>query len=401
MKSLNKYIIVVAIIFAVLLANELSKPKPINWRKTYSQNDKIPFGGYVIYDQLKKLNDGFPLETIDKSPYEYIDNVDEIVKDNPSNLIIIQSDGFIDLYEWDKIKDYTKKGNSVFIATSYLGSDIEEDLEIEIRGISGVLSNDTVVRGRLLDNVFNKKANYVSNFVNEIRYFDFDKESYKINTLGVINGFYPDFIEYAVGEGKIYLHANPTVFSNIHILNKNNYQYTFSALSYLPQQATIWDEFYKKSSVETEQTHTPLAFLLSQPALKWSLYCLLAGAVLFFIFRAKRRQRIIPVVTPLANTSLEFTETIGRLYFNRGNHHDIALKKIQYFNQYIFSKYNLRFDGKNPDYILHLAEKSGVSENYIQDIIKRINSVKNNKGIKPNELLELNKIIDRFYNTAK
>jgi hypothetical protein len=401
LKAIYKYILVVAVLFGLLLANELSKPKPVNWRKTYAKNDKIPFGGYIVYDQLEKLNGNYPIKTIKKSPYEYLDNPEDIIEESPANLIIIQSEGFIDLYEWDKIKDFAKKGNSVFIASNRISNDISEDLDIEINWLQDVLTDDTVFRGRLLDDAFKKKANYISNFVTDISYFEFTDSNDKINTLGVLNGFYPDFIEYKMGKGTIYLHANPSVFSNIHILNKNNYNYTFAALSYLPQQAIIWDEFYKNLPRKSQRASTPLAFILSEPALKWALYTLLLGALLFFIFRAKRRQRIIPIVTPLANTSLEFTETIGRLYFNKGNHYDIALKRIQYFTQNIYSKYNLRFDEKNPDFVQHLAEKSSVAEKDIIDIIKRISSIKKRKGVGPNELLELNKRIDSFYKTAK
>lgn len=402
MKAIYKYILVVAVLFGLLLANELSKPKQINWRKTYSKKDKIPFGGYIVHDQLKKLNSEFALEATKKSPYEYLDNTEDIIEESPLNLVIIQSAGFIDLYEWDKIKDFAKKGNTVFLASNQISRDILEDLDIvALHRLQNVLEEDTVFRGRLLDDIFNKKANYTSNIVNEISYFEFTDNNTKINTLGVLNGFYPDFIEYKMGKGNIYLHANPSVFSNIHVLNKNNYNYTFGALSYLPQQATIWDEFYKNRPINRQKTNTPLAFILSQPALKWALYTLLIGALLFFIFRAKRRQRIIPIVTPLANTSLEFTETIGRLYFNKGNHYDIALKRIQYFTQNIFTKYNLRFDDKNPDFIQHLAEKSGVAENEIMAIIKRISSIKKRKSVGPSELLQLNKRIDSFYTQAK
>jgi len=401
LKAIHKYIFVVAVLFGLLFANELSKPKPINWRKTYAKKDKIPFGGYIVHDQLKKLNNKYPFKTIKKNPYEYIDSTEGILKESPINLIIIQSQGYIDEYEWYKIKEFAQNGNTVFIASNSLGTDILEDLDIAINRLQNILTDDTVFRGRLLDNVFDKKANYSSLFVGEISYFNLTKKADNITTLGVVNGFYPDFIKYEIGKGNIYLHANPTAFSNIHILNKNNYNYTFAALSYLPQQATIWDEYYKNLPVTKQESSSPLAFMLSQPALKWALYTLLLGALLFFIFRAKRRQRIIPIVTPLANTSLEFTKTIGRLYFNKGNHHDIALKRIQYFSQYLHSRYNLRFDNKNPEFVQHLAEKSGVAERDVIDIIKQINAIRKKKGIAPNELLELNKKIDHFYTTAK
>lgn len=405
MKSIYKYILVVVVLFGLLLANELAAPKPINWRKTFSKEDKIPYGSYVVFDQLEKLNPQQKVAVAKENPYEYLDSAEEkYTEGKAASLVIIQSSGMMDLYEWDKVKDFVKRGNTTLIASQNLSDDVLDDLGIELKWLTSQLDwDDSLYRGRLLSDAFDKKARYTTRLtrLNTPAYFKEKEESNGFNTLGVIGGFHADFIEYKMGEGTLLLHANPAVFSNIQTLDANNYIYTFGVLSYLPQQAIIWDEYYKNNAIEETQSRSPLAFIFSQPALKWSLYLLIWGVVLFFIFRAKRRQRIIPVVKPLANTSLEFTETIGQLYFNKGNHYDIALKKIQYFTQHIYNRYLLRYDEKDPEFVIHLAEKSGVDEKKILDILKRISSIKKKKGVGPNELLELNQKIDHFYTTAK
>ena len=57
--------------------------------------------------------------------------------------------------------------------------------------------------------------------------------------------------------------------------------------------------------------------------------------------QGKRKQRIIPVITPLKNTSLEFVETIGRLYYQKGTRSGIAHKKIIFFLDFIRTRYNI------------------------------------------------------------
>ena len=53
--------------------------------------------------------------------------------------------------------------------------------------------------------------------------------------------------------------------------------------------------------------------------------------LLFMIFTARRRQRVIPVIREPENKSLEFTELIGTLYYQKKDHADLVHKKFIYF----------------------------------------------------------------------
>ena len=401
-KAVNKYIVIIVLLFGILLYAELNEPKPVDWRQTYSKDDKIPYGGYVLFDQLKKLNPN-QLITVkdDHGPYEYIDDAEKIAG-GKSNLIIIQSEGYLDRFEWEKLKHYAKRGNNVFVSSATFNSDVLEDMGLEIAAHESYYeAKDTLLIGRLVNPAFKKQAKYKQAINNRYVYFDIIKPK-NIKILGVVQDSMPDFVVYTHGRGKIYLHANPSIFSNIHLLNGSNYKYTFGALSYLPSRPIIWDEYYKKKTEEEDiETGTPLAFILKQPAFRWGFYMLALGALLFLLLRGKRRQKAIPIIKPLANTSLEFTETIGRLYFNKGNHLDIAHKKIQYFTQFISSKYNLRFDERNPNFIEHLSEKSGVSFDEVKYLVWKIAEVKKQTRLSDEDLFKLNAKIDDFYKKAK
>ena len=39
----------------LLLIIEAVKPKPLNWIPTFSANDKVPFGSFVLFDMLDSL----------------------------------------------------------------------------------------------------------------------------------------------------------------------------------------------------------------------------------------------------------------------------------------------------------------------------------------------------------
>src|SRR5205085_7557129 len=132
-------------------------------------------------------------------------------------------------------------------------------------------------------------------------------------------------------KGNFYLCSTPVFFSNIQLLTLCNNDFAYKALSYLPINDIIWDE-YQKQGAEGEDSL--LRAVLAHESLKWAYYIALGSVVLFIIFEAKRRQRIIPIIEPLANSTLEFTRTLGNLYLSKGDHKNIAAKKIQYFLGY-------------------------------------------------------------------
>ena len=399
--AVNKYVIIMVLLFGVLLYTELNKPKPVDWRETYSKNDKIPYGGYVVYKQLEALNGDKPIKVQDDSPYEYLDDAEEIAG-GKSNLIIIQSKGYIDDFEWEKIKEYVDRGNNAFIVSKTFNNDVLDVMGLKAKSEEYYFSPaDTILKGRLVNKTLKKNAKYSYKNTEHFTYFDI-VDGKNISILGVVQDSLPDFVAYKYGKGKIYLHANPHVYTNMHVLKDNNYNYTFSALSYLKPLPILWDEHYKQKNAENDlETGTPLSFILKQAAFRWTFYALLLGVLLFILFRVKRKQKAIPIITPLANTSVEFTETFGRLYFNKGNHLDIAYKKIQYFAQHLFVKYNLRFDERSPEFITHLAEKSGVREDEVKYLVWKIAEIRKKTAISSDELFTLNKKIDEFYSKAK
>lgn len=396
-----KYIIAVVLLFALLLSVELGAPEPTDWTETYDADDKIPYGSYIVFEQLQELNGGKEIKRQEKTPYLYIDEAEKIAG-GKSNLMIISSGGSIDEYEWDKLVEYAKRGNTVFISSEYFNNFSLEDIGIQAMEYPKYFSKDTVLYAKLVNPTL-KADKFAYPFRESVTYFEVDTNPDKnLKVLGVLNDSLVNFVQYTCGKGKMLLHTNPKMYSNMYVLEGNNYKHTFNILSYLPQQTILWDEFYKEKSMNSGpiKTDSPLTYVLSQPAFRWAFYLALFGVGLFFVFRTKRRQRPIPVIEPLANTSLEFTRTIGRLYFNKGNHADIAAKKVQHLIQFIYSRYYLRFDFENPEFAILLAEKSGVAEKDVRFMYYLIITVRKTSGLTPDRVLELSKVIDNFYKKA-
>ena len=75
------------------------------------------------------------------------------------------------------------------------------------------------------------------------------------------------------------------------------------------------------------------------------------------VFEMKRKQRIIPVINPLANTTLEFVGTIGDLYYQSAEHKNIAEKRIHFLMDQIRAKYWINTDKLDEIFIQTLSPK--------------------------------------------
>jgi hypothetical protein len=109
------------------------------------------------------------------------------------------------------------------------------------------------------------------------------------------------------------------------LLKDNHHQYTEKIVSYIPKGQITW---LIKGQTGESISQSPLRFILNQPALKYAWFLFLIGMVFFMIFNAKRKQRVVPIIKPLTNTTVDFTKTIGNLYFQEGDHQNIIDKKI-------------------------------------------------------------------------
>ena len=88
------------------------------------------------------------------------------------------------------------------------------------------------------------------------------------------------------------------------------------------------------------------------------------AALTVFVY-ARRRQRAIPELEPVKNTSKEFAETIGRLYFFKGDHTDLAKKMCLYFKDELRQRLYLRRSVWDDETIEHVAGRTGIPSPFL------------------------------------
>jgi hypothetical protein len=203
-----------------------------------------------------------------------------------------------------------------------------------------------------------------------------------------------NFIKVPHVNGYFYLHTQPVAFTNFNLLKKNNYHYTENVLSYIPKGDVFW---YTKNENNESISNSPLRYIMSQPPLEWALYLSLIGLFIFIVFNAKRKQRIVPILKPLPNLTLDFTKTIGNLYYQEGDHDNIIDKKIIYFLERIRNEYLIDTTRLDDDFIKKLHHKSGKEVTDITELVFLINEHrKSYHGSLEEDLIRINNAIEKI-----
>ncbi|PHR13117.1 MAG: hypothetical protein COA40_06320 [Aequorivita sp.] len=374
-----------------IVITELVRPKPIDWRPSYTSVDKIPFGGFVIFEEAATLFKNVEVKKIDEDPYEFL--TDSSYTQN-SAYIFFNDELFFDERQADEILKYVENGNTVFISSRSMGYILRDTLHIN------TAANYSILEEELHPKFFSPslKQDSLPSFKKGVFKASFVKiDTLKTTALGYYENTENDlgdlnYVKINFGKGQFLLHNLPEAFSNYYLL-KGNEQYAANVLSYIDADTIYWDEYLKSGR---KVVTSPMRFVLDQAPLTWAYYVLIGGLLIFVLFKGKREQRIVEVMEPLENTSVEFTKTIGDLYFQNKDYSNIIAKKITYFMENLRSKYYLNTNDITEDFIKKLALKSGNTLEKTQKLMHVIKHLKEKSVHSEADLLELNKQIEAF-----
>jgi len=386
-KTLKLYGVIFIILLLILAVLELSKTEITDWRKNFDPTSKSPFGLFVFDQEAKHLFNN-KLVKEKENPYQYYTNYKN--KKN-HNILLINKE--VDVQSWRKIFAQVSKGSDVLIISDDIYGKIADTLEL-VNAMNANFDNQNVLK--LLDSQLKKDSVVIDKQPGRTAFKSINKNGEILGTLeGKEKGNKAAaFVKYSFGKGNVFIHTEPLFITNYYLLKKGNDEYAKAVFSYLPDRETIW--FSNSTEVVSDSV---LRFILSKPALKYAWWLFLGGVLLFMIFNAKRKQRIVPIIVPLKNTSVEFVKSIGNLYLQEGDFHDMMQKKAQYFLHRVRLELLLDTQELNEDFERKLQLKTGVEIKIIQEAIELIK-----KGMDPyssvmkEDLIRLNEILDQIIN---
>ena len=174
------------------------------------------------------------------------------------------------------------------------------------------------------------------------------------------------------GKGELFLSCDPLLWTNYGVLDPEINGLLFRAMSqFRGLPVTRTDAYAPKNEINKE---SPLRYWLQNAPLRWCVYLTLLGLLLFCVFYARRRQRVIPVVKQPENKSLEFVKLIGTLYYQKHENHDLLQKKYSYFAETVRRQLLIDVDDEESrrENITQLALRTGMPEAEVRMILDKV-----------------------------
>ena len=447
------------VLFVLFCLLQVNLPKKFVWSPTFSHVDKQPLGCFVFDSVLtQSLPNGYH---VTKKTFFQLDQ--EHAKEKISVLMVVDQQNLKQL-DVKYLCNIARRGGKVMVVASSSFDDgrnadtvvvdelertfnvrIEDGTYFSLRGIlSGLKAHDNdmydtiywnnretmyaaqsyrmfynMVGGTLfVDSVPKVKRlaytlstagydyKYDSLYVGDFTRFDtiVDKKERieRIDTFAIKK--VPTAVSVPYGKGEVIFVSSPLLFTNYGMLEGNTFVYIFRLMSYLADLPVYRTEAYVKTDAMLVAEQSPFREFIKRPPLRWALYLALLGVVLFMIFTARRRQRVIPIMSKPANRSLEFIQLIGTLYYQRKDHVDLVRKKFKLFAEELRKTAGVDISDVNTDdreYLL-LAEKTGMNSDRLKKVIRQIRLVLHSEGnISVEEMRSLIDAMDTIVRHAK
>lgn len=459
MKSSRNFLFAMLVLFVLFCLLQVNLPKKFVWSPTFSHVDKQPFGCFVFDSVLtQSLPNGYH---VTKKTFFQLDQ--EYAKEKISVLMVVDQQNLKQL-DVKYLCNIARRGGKVMVVASSSFDDgrnadtvvvdelertfkvkIEDGLYFSLRGIlAGLKAHDNdmydtiywnnretmyaaqsyrmfynMVGGTLfVDSVpkvkrlaytlsaagydYKLDSLYVGDFTRFDTIVDEKERIERIDTFAIKK--VPTAVSVPYGKGEVIFVSSPLLFTNYGMLEGNTSVYIFRLMSYLADLPVYRTEAYVKTDAMLVAEQSPFREFIKRPPLRWALYLALLGVVLFMIFTARRRQRVIPIMSKPANRSLEFIQLIGTLYYQRKDHVDLVRKKFKLFAEELRKTAGVDISDVNTDdreYLL-LAEKTGMNSDRLKKVIRQIRLVLHSEGnISVEEMRSLIDAMDTIVRHAK
>ena len=370
----------------------------------FNKSSTKPMGLHTAYRLTRAA---FPYITVTDNKKPFKDFFTNFTKDDYSrnkNAYTIISNNFLPNEEdIDAMDDFVKNGNTLFIAANHFDQSFLEKFHLTLeRGLSMELENKSpsgMVNSSISMTDF---ATSDTSSTYGFYFYPFNKsihpdDSFTADTLAN-SSKRPTALVFKHGSGQIIAVTNANAFSNYFLLTESNYQYLLHLLSYIPADVgdITWDTYYTRLNEVRSKDFSSFGELMKHPALVWALWLFILLLVAWIINGFIRKQRAVPVIKPNVNSSVEFGETVARLYLLKKDNKNIATKMVTYFLEQVRGKYYIGTSTLNNDFAQLLSAKSGVSHEKTQMLLHTINQIQAQDNITDYMLLDLNGQLKQF-----
>ena len=351
-----------------------------NWKLSLDKNSKEPYGCYIAYQNLTDIFTNAVIKSNDNF-FTRIKKINQSNSRNKSLVISVTNQFNLSESDLDELMRYIMNGNSALILSNKFSDTLLNYFSLQTKLIDTSsslkyfmpLSEVTMpIDISFKDSIksFNYKGiatnHYFDTRINE----DFDNT---IEWIGRIDKTKRNNLLEYINKGKIIIGHTPTALCNYFLLQQNNKQYYEYLLSHFSKNIS---EVYWISKLIQMPSLQERSNILNFPPFFKAFLVIVALLLLYTLFEAKRRQRIVENLPPVENASLEFVETVGQLYYNKGDHKNLAEKMILFYLENIRTKHNVTTRELNDALAKVLSHKLNHSEVETKSFISYLNYIR-------------------------
>jgi len=415
-------IVSVVIGFLVLLYFFGGKMRPKeyvtdSWEETYNPSDKGPYGTFM----LKELLDTTGLFGNFLQINNKLENELEDAEGLNDIYFFVGRENYLTDADQTFLFDFIRNGNTAYIMCESFPYGFMEELAIDPDSTyDQELIYDSLQTFRFSHPELtstNYKAKFIYNNLGSQKYwtyfdtatFYFDEKDTLI-IAGTNSQSKPNFLKINYGNGMIFLHSTPYLFTNISLMKKDGFDYAEKVLRHIPPGRVQWDRYNLEEHIweeegdgngGAEKRQSILQFILAHPPLAWATVLLLIGAFLYAVFKGKRMQKVIPAAESKENTSLGYINTLSSLYLQENKHQKLIRLKEKTFLNFIADHYYIISKEADEKFISKVALKSQIEKEKIAEIFKLFRTLENLPVVSDDQLILLHQKIEYFYKKCR
>lgn len=387
------YIIVLFALVVGVGVLESMNPKATDWTPSYSRYHTKPYGSKYLYD---RLTDVFPdgIRTVEAS--EMRDQWGRYARDEYDesvNHLYVSTRFMLPDKDLRVLLQQVHEGDDLLVAAHQLGYLFSDTLEAWVDrdySFSDQKLTD-VMTLRFKDRAVSIKPYDLLNCPGGGYFDQLPKEA---NILAVDGRSRPVIAHIPWGEGNILLCAEPRLLTNFNMVSGDNAEAIGILLGYMSDGPVSWNEYRKFDRLDRKMT--PLRWILEQPPLAWAYYLALVLLLAYIALHIRRQQRSIPVIPPVRNDSRDFVHTMGQLYYNKGDHADLARKMITFFKEDVRQRAHMASFNYGPDTTERLARRSGMPVQEMHQLLGRVQRFELASSLSAIQLTELDSLLHRL-----
>lgn len=410
MKRNRRYIIVLSACLVIFVVATVFAPHQPDWTRTYDTRSDEPFGSVAI---RHFLSDVFPQSDVIDITASILETTDALVRNPDPRIYLFLNNGFnyrgqgvdlrLDEFETEALLDFVSRGNIAFLGTESIEGPLNDSLGLAWSSSAPLVAitpdDDTRLVSLNAPGIPDSAAVSVSVSLAAATIVVDDSLGAEVlghlTTGGSGQTKLVNFVALPWGEGRIFIHSNPGLFSNYGLAEAGTAPYVFAALSHMPDSDVLVDDYYK--AVRGKGARTPLRYVLRTPDLRLAYIVIVVGVMLFVVSGARRRQRAIPIVAPPANATLSFVNTVGRLHLAQGDHRSTADRKLRHWLEFLRDELGLQTADLADIDAQRVAARAGVEKTRVDRILTLAINTGKKRWITSADLAALAGEIDRFY----